>query len=89
MVAGFGLYECSSRGTALGGTLTARADDPSALACNPAGITQIEGSQIMFGLTAIRPAIDILMNDRIHGNKKTTWVPPHFYYTRQLDNMYW
>ena len=89
LAAGFGLYEYSSRGTALGGTLTARADGPSALAYNPAGITQIEGSHISFGLTAIRPALDLVIGGTNYGNEKTTWVPPHFYYTKQLNDKYW
>ncbi|MDY6952264.1 MAG: transporter, partial [Thermodesulfobacteriota bacterium] len=39
--AGFALYEGSARGNALGGTLVGRADDPSAIFFNPAGITQL------------------------------------------------
>jgi long-chain fatty acid transport protein len=46
--AGFGIYEWSARGNALGGATVGRADDPSALASNPAGITQLD-------LTAINP----------------------------------
>jgi len=87
--AGFGLYEFSARGNALGGTLAARADDPSALSYNPAGITQLEGDHIMFGLTAIRPQLDIIIGGVAYGNEVKTWIPPHFYYTRQLDDRYW
>ena len=49
--AGFGLYEGSARGNALGGTLVGRADDPSAIYYNPAGITQLKGTQIEGGAT--------------------------------------
>lgn len=87
--AGFALYEFSSRGNALGGTLVGRADDPSALAYNPAGITQLEGDNILFGLTAITPSLDVNFVDGIYPNVDKTWIPPHFYYTRQLDEKYW
>ncbi|MFW6036528.1 MAG: hypothetical protein ACOCPS_01720, partial [Desulfonatronovibrio sp.] len=45
--AGFSLYEWGARGTSMGGTMIGRADDPSAVAYNPAGITQLEGIQTM------------------------------------------
>ncbi len=45
--AGFAVYNFSARGNALGGALIGRADDPSAIALNPAGITQIPGSAFM------------------------------------------
>ncbi|MCK8603242.1 hypothetical protein [Desulfoferrobacter suflitae] len=51
--AGFALYEGSARGNALGGALVARADDPSAVYYNPAGITQLPGLQMMVGGTFI------------------------------------
>lgn len=41
---GFALYEWGARGNALGGSMVGRADDPSAVAFNPAGITQLEGT---------------------------------------------
>jgi long-chain fatty acid transport protein len=44
--AGFALYDFSARGNALGGAMVGRADDPSALALNPAGITQIPGAPL-------------------------------------------
>jgi long-chain fatty acid transport protein len=73
-----------------GGTLVGRADDPSALSYNPAGITQLEGDHIMFGLTAIRPAMDISFDSfGTWSNEDNTWVPPHFYYTRQMSDKYW
>ena len=50
---GFALSDFGARGTALAGGMVARADDPSAVAWNPAGITQLPGTQIMVGMTAI------------------------------------
>lgn len=52
---GFALSDFGARGTALAGGMVARADDPSAVAWNPAGITQLPGTQIMVGMTAIQP----------------------------------
>lgn len=88
--AGFALYEYSARGNALGGALIGRADDPSALAYNPAGITQLEGDHLMFGLTAIVPSMDVNVDGfGVFSNVDKTWIPPHFYYTRQLSDKYW
>ncbi len=91
--AGFGIYEWSARGNALGGTLVGRADDPSAVAFNPAGITQLEGTRVMAGFTAIAPKSDVVT---IKDGKTTTtttkdniWLPPHAYLTYQLNDRYW
>lgn len=91
--AGFALYEGSARGNALGGALVGRADDPSALFYNPAGITQLPGLQVMGGATAIIPKTDILTT---HGGTETSfetgsnvWVPPYFYSTYQCTDSIW
>ena len=52
---GFALTEWSSRGLSLAGGLVGRADDPSAIAYNAAGITQLPGTQLMGGFAAIAP----------------------------------
>jgi len=88
--AGFALYDWSARGNALGGAMTGRADDPSALAFNPAGITQIPGSSMMAGLTFIMPGgtLTEIGGDSV-GMIDHTFIPPHFYYTRQLNDRLW
>jgi len=63
--AGFGLYEGSARGNVLGAGLTATADDASAVFYNPAGITQLKGTQTMIGLTGIYPQTDVLTTGSI------------------------
>ena len=63
--AGFALYETGARGTALGGAMIARADDPSALFFNPAGITQLPGTQTLFGLTMIAPRLELQTTGQI------------------------
>jgi long-chain fatty acid transport protein len=57
--AGFALYEASARGNSLGGSMTARADDPSALFYNPAGITQLPKTQFSAGTTVLNPFMDV------------------------------
>jgi len=77
--AGFALYEYGSRGNALGGTLIGRADDPSAMVYNPAGITQLEGTRLMTGFTAITPSIDFdVPGSGTYSNIDKTWIPPPF-----------
>lgn len=89
MTAGFGIYEWSARGNALGGAMVGRADDPSALASNPAGITQLEGVQVMAGVTAIQPVMEV----NAGGNWASTdndalYLPPHFFATWQTGDRY-
>ncbi|HOR54758.1 MAG TPA: outer membrane protein transport protein, partial [Synergistales bacterium] len=89
--AGFALYDWSARGNALGGAMTGRADDPSAIAFNPAGITQIPGSSMMAGLTFIMPGgtlTNMGTGDSVNMIDHT-FIPPHFYYTRQLNDRLW
>ncbi len=91
--AGFAIYEGSARGNALGGTLVGRADDPSALFYNPAGMTQLPGSQVAGGATAIIPTTDVVTHQG--GTQITTettanvWTPPHLYSTCQLTDSIW
>ncbi|NJB69109.1 long-chain fatty acid transport protein [Desulfobaculum xiamenense] len=89
--AGYGIYEWSARGNALGGTLIARADDPSAVAYNPAGITQLPGVNVMGGVTAIAPNATVRTNGRGEDGKgaNSIWGIPHAYYTHQLSDSAW
>jgi long-chain fatty acid transport protein len=91
--AGFALYEGSARGNALGGALVGRADDPSALFFNPAGITQLPGTQMMAGATFIMPKTDVTTRTP-RGSITTTsesnvWMPPHLYLTYQATDKVW
>ncbi|MDJ0839657.1 MAG: outer membrane protein transport protein [Acidobacteriota bacterium] len=93
--AGFGLYEGSSRGNALGG-LTAQADDASAIYYNAAGMTQLEGRHFMGGVTLIVPEGDVeLFNTAYDGSSFTgtyadnIFPPPHIYYTHQINEKLW
>lgn len=57
---GFGLFEAGARGSALMGTMVARADDPSAIFYNPAGLVQLPGFQVMGGFSFIVPRVEIV-----------------------------
>ena len=90
--AGYGVYEWSARGNALGGAMVARDADPSAVAYNPAAITDLPGNQIQIGATAIAPtatmnAVDSALEDMDMAD--SIWALPTFYYTRQLSDHYW
>ncbi|MFP4482103.1 MAG: OmpP1/FadL family transporter [Thermovirgaceae bacterium] len=87
--AGFALYEFSARGNALGGAMVGRADDPSAIAFNPAGITQIPGTAFSAGASFIMPSVDVGSGGMTTGSLSNTWVPPHFFYTRQISDCAW
>ena len=91
---GFGLTEWSSRGLSLAGGLVGRADDPSALAYNAAGITQLPGTQIMAGFAVIAPMGTISTEHEGGYSKDTTtkpnvWPAPHAYVTHQLNDRFW
>jgi len=91
--AGFGLYEGSARGDALGGTLVGRADDPSALYYNPAGIVQLPGDQFMAGVTLITPMSDVTtltpLGKVTTSQERNWWYPPHAYYTHDFNDTVW
>ena len=93
--AGFALYEGSARGNALGGATVGRADDPSALFFNPAGVTQLPGTQVMAGATFIMPKTDVTTQAYSGAPGVTTtsesnvWVPPHLYLTYQATDKVW
>ncbi len=50
---GYSIYEQGAKAMANGGAFSARADDPSALFFNPAGILQLPGIQVNLGTTAV------------------------------------
>ena len=52
------INEVSARASGMQGAFTAIADDPSAIFYNPAGITQLEGTQIAFNPSIVVPNIE-------------------------------
>lgn len=53
--AGFLIYEHGAAAMAMGGAFVAIANNPTAIFHNPAGLAWLEGTQISFGTTLIRP----------------------------------
>ncbi len=80
---GFALFEAGARASALMGTMVARADDPSAIFYNPAGLIQLPGFRVMGGLSFIIPRTEIVTH--IEGVDTPTLmdshvsVVPHFF----------
>ena len=91
--AGFGLYEGAARGNALGGAMAGKADDPSAIYYNPAGITQLSGMQVMGGATLIRPSVTVdaltPAGEVSTETEDNNWIPPHLYGTYQITDTVW
>ncbi|MGN1038462.1 MAG: OmpP1/FadL family transporter, partial [Mailhella sp.] len=92
---GFGITEWSARGMALGGGagggMVARANDASAIAYNPAGITQIPGTTTQMGMAVSMLNFDISRTDtgKTISTSDQAWPIPHFYLTHQLNDKLW
>lgn len=90
--AGYGVYEWGARGNALGGAMVARDADPSALAYNPAGITELQGTQVQIGATAIAPRATMNVDSSALEDmdfEESVWGLPTAYFTHQLSDNYW
>lgn len=79
---GFQLNEHGARALAMGGAFTAVANDPSAIYWNGAGLSQLSGTNIMFGTSLIAPQSsfrgvypDITQYDA----KNLVFFPTHFF----------
>ena len=91
--AGFGIYEGSARGNALGTEVTADPASPSVLYNNPAAMTGLDGTQVEAGLTLIRPSqtVTTLTPAGAVENDADShwWTPPHAYATHQFNDKVW
>lgn len=91
---GFYIYEQGAKAVGMGGAFVAQADDPSAVFYNPAGISQLKGTQIMAGISPIMPsstfesdgATPLGAAGRTWDAEDHTWVIPHFYVTHKLND---
>ncbi len=90
---GFALSDWGARGTGLVGGMVGRADDASAVAHNPAGITQLPGTQMLMGFTAIAPSgsisTDVGKNTITTDADRHCWVNPHVFVSHQLSDRLW
>ena len=88
--AGFSTYEFSARGNALGGAMVARKSaDASSQAFNPALMTEIDGTEVMFGSSFVNPGADVKVNgDTSHG-EHNIWTLPHGYVSHKVNDKIW
>ena len=66
--AGFGLYEASARGNALGGTLVGSTKDASSVYYNPANMTETTNVSVMVGSTFVWLYSDVTVDGRSERN---------------------
>ena len=88
--AGFGLYEGSARGNALGGAILGKAQDASANYYNPASMTDLTGTVVTVGMTTEHPKADALVDG--HKARKLDpgcFVLPHLYVVQELPYRFW
>jgi long-chain fatty acid transport protein len=83
---GFQLNEHGARAMAQAGAFSARANDPSAIFFNPAGLSFLRGTQVMVGATAIMPSYTYYGPSNLQRNDKwemesQTFTPPNAYLT--------
>ncbi|MCM0754152.1 outer membrane protein transport protein [Desulfovibrio aminophilus] len=84
--AGFALYEYSARGNGMAGALAAtQRPDASAVAYNPATLTQLTRPQAMVGTTVITPTATVVRNGVDQKIKDQSFVVPHAYYVQPLS----
>ncbi len=76
-----------AKSTAMGTAFVAVADDPSAMAVNPAGLTQMNGTNTYGGVTFVIPSTTY---ESPSGDTEKTdfqvFIPPHFYIASDADS---
>ena len=99
--AGFRLPQAGVKAMGMGFAFTAQADDPSAIYFNPAGLTQLQGTNLMLGVTYVRenggeftgttPVDDFLTGFTTVKNetqKSLDFFIPNLYVTRTTNDGY-
>jgi long-chain fatty acid transport protein len=90
---GFSLYEAGARASALMGTMVARADDPSAIFYNPAGLVQLPGFQVMGGVSFIVPRLEVVTHSGLVDTStlmdSQASAVPHFFTSYHLSERVW
>ena len=96
---GFGVYEWSAAGTAMGEAFMFGEEDPSVLAYNPAQITKLDGTYFSIGASLVNPDTKVLFRQlgALNFGQDTLWeneydpaVIPYMYYaTKAGKNSWW
>ena len=81
--AGFALYEYSARTTAMGGATMANMPEAASLAVNPALITELDGTQVQVGLTAVTADAKTTVAGQSRTLKHDVWYLPNFFITKK------
>lgn len=76
LAAGFGLYEASARGNALGGGLVGSTGDATANYYNPANLTECTNISVSVGVSLINPYADAEVNGVPQRKMNSGWFPP-------------
>jgi len=91
---GFDIYEQSAKAVGMAGAVTAQTDEPSAIFFNPAGIIQLDGTQISVGSCMVMPTMEFKSNgNMLMGTyagetskiKDHTWVIPNAFVTHKVN----
>ena len=83
--AGFGIYEASARGNAMGGALVGDTGDATAVYYNPANVAFSTNIQVAAGVTFINPFCDVEVNHESQGQMDPGWFTiPTFFFTAPL-----
>lgn len=95
---GFGVYEWSAAGTAMGDNYMFGENDPSVLAYNPAQITKLNGTYLSVGTSWVNAATSVSFKNSIlnrnNGNEldneySPAFVPYMYYATKAGKNAWW
>ncbi len=96
---GFGVYEWSAAGSAMGEAYMFGEEDPAVLAYNPSQITKLDGTYFSIGTSLFIPDMKVLFNQlgALTGGSSTLWeneydpaVIPYMYYaTKAGKNSWW
>lgn len=98
---GFGVYEWSATGTAMGDNFMFDEEDAAVLAYNPAGITHLKGKYLSVGATWFNPAIKCHFQNTPGGLNQRFGTTSHknnsydpvwagsLFYTHQLNDKHW
>jgi long-chain fatty acid transport protein len=74
--AGFGIYEASARGNAMGGGLVGSTKDATANYYNPANLTEVTNLSISVGMSLINPFCDVKVDGQTQNKMNPGWFPP-------------
>lgn len=88
--AGFGIYEASASGNAMGGAVIGSAIDASTIYYNPAAMTELPGLQMLAGITVISPFADVKFagHSATKMHEQYFWMP-HAYASWQMAEKWW